>query len=210
MVCRVYCRHQRGLRHLTSIPCLPTQCIGDGQRRSHRSFEVANECFRRVNLKRRSIYPRRYIIANRVWHFCHPATHLPPAITPAGEDTEIQPRSRIGHQCRGRVLDQLSATTPALSSSETKKMSSTPFLPSTLPLLPLAPPQVLFPYLQVIVPLQSTHLALVLNSIAQNAKTHKIEDAGGLLAVVPVIEIERRVGRWACGEYDYDVCPDDR
>lgn len=89
-------------------------------------------------------------------------------------------------------------------------MSSTPFLPSTLPLLPLAPPQVLFPYLQVVVPLQSTHLALVLNSIAQNAKTHKIEDAGGLLAVVPVIEIERRVGRWACGECLCDIYDDDR
>ena len=78
---------------------------------------------------------------------------------------------------------------------------STPFLPSNLPLLPLPPPQVLFPHLQVTIPLPSTHLALVLNSIAQNAKDQKVEDGARLVAVVPVVEIERRVGRWACGEY---------
>ncbi|ORX37547.1 Lon protease C-terminal proteolytic domain-domain-containing protein [Kockovaella imperatae] len=77
-------------------------------------------------------------------------------------------------------------------------MSSSPFLPSTLPLLPLPPPQVLYPNLQVSVPLPSAQLALVLNSIADNAKTQKAEDSGRMIAVVPVVEIERRVGRWAC------------
>lgn len=71
------------------------------------------------------------------------------------------------------------------------------FLPSTLPLLPLPPPQVLFPYLRVSVVLPSQELALVLNSIAENARTQKVDDGSRLIAVVPVVEIERRVGRWA-------------
>jgi hypothetical protein len=71
------------------------------------------------------------------------------------------------------------------------------FLPSTLPLLPLPPPQVLFPYLRVTLTLSSQQLAVVLNSIAENARNQKIDDGARLLAVVPVVEIERRVGRWA-------------
>lgn len=71
------------------------------------------------------------------------------------------------------------------------------FLPSTLPLLPLPPPQVLFPYLRVSVILPASQVALVLNSISENARIQKLEDGSRLLAVVPVVEIERRVGRWA-------------
>jgi ATP-dependent Lon protease len=71
------------------------------------------------------------------------------------------------------------------------------FLPSTLPLLPLPPPQVLFPYLRVTLTLSSQQLAVVLNSIAENARNQKIDDGARMLAVVPVVEIERRVGRWA-------------
>lgn len=71
------------------------------------------------------------------------------------------------------------------------------FLPSTLPLLPLPPPQVLFPYLRVSVTLPPPQVALVLNSIAENARQQKVDDGSRLLAVVPVVEIERRVGRWA-------------
>jgi len=71
------------------------------------------------------------------------------------------------------------------------------FLPSTLPLLPLPPPQVLFPYLRVTLTLTSPQLAVVLNSIAENARNQKLDDGARLLAVVPVVEIERRVGRWA-------------
>lgn len=71
------------------------------------------------------------------------------------------------------------------------------FLPSTLPLLPFPPPQVLFPYLRVSLVLPAQQLALVLNSIAENTRTQKLDDGSRLLAVVPVVEIERRVGRWA-------------
>lgn len=78
---------------------------------------------------------------------------------------------------------------------------STPFLPSTLPLLPLHPPQILYPHLQVTITLPSSHLALVLDSISDNARDQKVEDSVRMLAVVPVVEIERRIGRWACGEW---------
>ena len=74
---------------------------------------------------------------------------------------------------------------------------TTQYLPSTLPLLPLPPPQVLFPYLRVSLSLSSAQLNVVLKAIADNARIQKLEDSVKLLAVVPVVEIERRVGRWA-------------
>jgi len=74
---------------------------------------------------------------------------------------------------------------------------TTQYLPSTLPLLPLPPPQVLFPYLRVSLSLNSAQLNVVLKAIADNARLQKLEDSVKLLAVVPVVEIERRVGRWA-------------
>jgi ATP-dependent Lon protease len=74
---------------------------------------------------------------------------------------------------------------------------TTQYLPSTLTLLPLPPPQVLFPYLRVSLSLNSAQLAVVLKSIADNARVQKLDDSVKLLAVVPVVEIERRVGRWA-------------
>lgn len=78
---------------------------------------------------------------------------------------------------------------------------STPFLPSTLPLLPLPPPQLLFPYLRVTVPLTAAQVSVVLKSVTENAKAQKLDDGSSrVIAVVPVIEHERRVGRWACGE----------
>ncbi|RSH93124.1 hypothetical protein EHS25_007477 [Saitozyma podzolica] len=76
--------------------------------------------------------------------------------------------------------------------------STTPFLPSTLPLIPLPPPQVLYPHLRVTLPLRPSHLAVVLSSIAENAQNQKIEDGARLVGVVPVVESERRIGRWAC------------
>ena len=75
----------------------------------------------------------------------------------------------------------------------------TPFIPSTLPLVPLLPPQVLFPYLQVTVTLPASHLSVILQSVAKNATDQKVEEGANIVAVVPVVEIERRVGRWACG-----------
>jgi ribosomal protein S27AE len=78
---------------------------------------------------------------------------------------------------------------------------TTPFLPSTLPLLPLPPPQLLFPYLRVTVPLTTAQVSVVLKSVTDNAKVQKLDDANSrVIAVVPVIEHERRVGRWACGQ----------
>lgn len=77
---------------------------------------------------------------------------------------------------------------------------TTPFLPSTLPLFPLPPSQLLFPHLSITTTIPGTHLAVVLNSIAENVKTTKGEDGSRMVAVVPVYEIDRRVGRWACGE----------
>lgn len=80
---------------------------------------------------------------------------------------------------------------------------STLFLPSTLPLLPLPPPQVLFPYLRVSLILTAQQTALVLNSISENSRAQKLAEGSNsspgsrLIAVVPVVEIERRVGRWA-------------
>jgi len=80
-------------------------------------------------------------------------------------------------------------------------MSSTPFLPSTLPLFPLPPPQVLYPHLQVTATIPSSNLSTLLNSIAENVRDRKEEDGAKMVAVVPVVEIDRRVGRWACGEF---------
>jgi len=74
---------------------------------------------------------------------------------------------------------------------------STQYLPSTLALLPLPPPQVLFPYLRVSLSLNAAQLNVVLKSIADNARVQKLDDGVKLLAVVSVVEIERRVGRWA-------------
>lgn len=74
---------------------------------------------------------------------------------------------------------------------------TTQYLPSTLALLPLPPPQVLFPYLRVSLSLTQAQLTVVLKSIADNARHQKLDDGVKLLAVVPVVEIERRVGRWA-------------
>jgi len=65
----------------------------------------------------------------------------------------------------------------------------------------LPPPQLLYPYLTISVPLSSSHLALVMDSIADNVRDQKVEDAARMIAVVPVVEIERRIGRWACGEF---------
>lgn len=82
---------------------------------------------------------------------------------------------------------------------------STPFLPSTLPLLPVPGPQLLFPFLSANITLNSAQVTVVVISITDNAKKHKLDDQTGgadarLVAVVPVLEIERRVGRWDCGE----------
>ena len=72
------------------------------------------------------------------------------------------------------------------------------FLPSTLPLFPLAPPYLLYPSLTLSIPITPSHLSALLDSINQNATHQKSTgDAARTVAVVPVVEIERRVGRWA-------------
>lgn len=81
---------------------------------------------------------------------------------------------------------------------------STSFLPPTLPLLPLPPPQVLYPFLHVSLTLPAGHIATLLHSIAENVKERKGEEGSRMVAVVPVYEIDRRVGRWACGMFQPD------
>ncbi|KAK8849818.1 ATP-dependent protease La [Kwoniella newhampshirensis] len=77
---------------------------------------------------------------------------------------------------------------------------TTPLLPSSLPLIPLPPPQVLYPHLRATISLTSTQLAQVLESVAQNAGKERSGQGGEgrVVGVVPVVEIERRVGRWGC------------
>lgn len=96
-------------------------------------------------------------------------------------------------------------------------MSSTPFLPATLPLLPLPPPYVVFPHLTISYTLSAVQAAVVIQSISENARKHKshsglpsAKQAGGtdiasgdmdrMVGCVPVVDIERRIGRWATGE----------
>ena len=102
---------------------------------------------------------------------------------------------------------------------------SLPFLPPTLPLLPLATPQLLFPFLSVSIQLKEDEIALILKAVGENghldapspasrANTQGVKEgdkpedrvwegkkvlAKGerMVAVVPVLEIERRIGRWA-------------
>ena len=118
----------------------------------------------------------------------HPETSSLTFVTPAYSIVQCGLRSTNPHVCK------------SLDREHNMSMSSPPFLPSTLPLLPLPPSQVLYPNLQVSISLLSSHLSLVLISIAENAKAQKVENGGRMIAVVPVVEIERRVGRWACGE----------
>ncbi|WWD20449.1 ATP-dependent protease La [Kwoniella shandongensis] len=76
---------------------------------------------------------------------------------------------------------------------------TTPFLPSSIPLVPLPPPQVLFPHLRASIPLTSTQLSLVLESVQTNSEKER-KKVGGVegrtVGVVPVLDIDRRVGRW--------------
>ena len=73
------------------------------------------------------------------------------------------------------------------------------FLPASLPLLPLSPPQLLYPFLTVTLNLPTAQLDLLLDAIKANVGKHQLENAA-FVAVVPVVEIERRVNRWATGK----------
>ncbi|WVQ84837.1 ATP-dependent protease La [Cryptococcus sp. DSM 104549] len=75
-----------------------------------------------------------------------------------------------------------------------------PLIPSSLPLVPLPPPQVLYPFLRASIPLTSTQLALVLDALphdkAEKNKDVEVRVDGQIVGVIPVAEGERRVGRW--------------
>ncbi|WWC66051.1 ATP-dependent protease La [Kwoniella dejecticola CBS 10117] len=75
---------------------------------------------------------------------------------------------------------------------------TTPLLPSSLPLIPLRPPQVLFPHLRASIPLSSTQLALVLDAVQSNLGGKGGNGERGIVGVVPVADHDRRVGRWGC------------
>ncbi|WVW87102.1 ATP-dependent protease La [Kwoniella bestiolae CBS 10118] len=75
---------------------------------------------------------------------------------------------------------------------------TTPLLPSSLPLIPLPSPQVLYPHMGLTIPLSTTQLTLVLNAVQSNLNGKGGNGERGMVGVVPVAEGDRRVGRWAC------------
>ncbi|WRT69873.1 ATP-dependent protease La [Kwoniella shivajii] len=75
---------------------------------------------------------------------------------------------------------------------------STPLLPSSLPLLPLSPPQVLFPHLRATIPLTSSQLALVFDAVQSNLGGKGGNGERGMVGVIPVDKSDRRIGRWGC------------
>ncbi|WWC95654.1 ATP-dependent protease La [Kwoniella sp. B9012] len=75
---------------------------------------------------------------------------------------------------------------------------TTPLLPSSLPLIPLPPPQVLYPHMGITIPLSTTQLAQVLNAVQSNLGGKGGNGERGMVGVVPVAEGDRRVGRWGC------------
>ncbi|WVR07914.1 ATP-dependent protease La [Kwoniella sp. DSM 27419] len=73
-----------------------------------------------------------------------------------------------------------------------------PLLPSALPLVPLSPPQVLFPHLRATLSLTSVQLALVLDAVAENLGGKGGNGERQMVGAVPVLDHDRRVGRWGC------------
>lgn len=81
-------------------------------------------------------------------------------------------------------------------------MAKQPYLPPTLPLLPVQRPHVLYPFLQVHVPLTTDAVNSILATITEQADLHKTDPRDRIVAAVPVDDNDRRLGRWACGECD--------
>lgn len=79
-------------------------------------------------------------------------------------------------------------------------MAKQPYLPPTLPLLPVQRPHVLYPFLQVHVPLTTDAVNSILATITEQADLHKTDPRDRIVAAVPVDDNDRRLGRWACGE----------
>ncbi|WWC73858.1 ATP-dependent protease La [Kwoniella pini CBS 10737] len=75
---------------------------------------------------------------------------------------------------------------------------TTPLLPSSLPLIPLRSPQVLFPHLRASIPLSSTQLSLVIDAVQSNLGGKGGNGERGMIGIVPVADHDRRVGRWGC------------
>ncbi|WWC92630.1 ATP-dependent protease La [Kwoniella dendrophila CBS 6074] len=75
---------------------------------------------------------------------------------------------------------------------------TTPLLPSSLPLIPLSPPQVLFPHLRASIPLTSNQLTSVLDAVQSNLGGKGGNGERGMIGVIPVADGDRRVGRWGC------------
>lgn len=80
-------------------------------------------------------------------------------------------------------------------------MAKQPYLPPKLPLLPVGRPHVLYPFLQVHVPLTTDAVNSILATITDQADIHKTDPRDRVVAAVPVDDNDRRLGRWACGTY---------
>lgn len=79
-------------------------------------------------------------------------------------------------------------------------MSKQTYLPPTLALFPLPKPLVLYPFLQVTVPVATEVVGHLLATISEQNEAAKADSRDRFVAAVPVSEGDRRVGRWACGE----------
>ncbi|OCF34404.1 ATP-dependent protease La [Kwoniella heveanensis BCC8398] len=75
---------------------------------------------------------------------------------------------------------------------------TTPLLPSSIPLIPLQKPRLLYPHLPASIPLSSTQLGLVLDAVSKNLGGKGGNGERRVVGVVPVVDGDRRVGRWAC------------
>ncbi|WVQ95874.1 ATP-dependent protease La [Kwoniella sp. CBS 9459] len=75
---------------------------------------------------------------------------------------------------------------------------TTPLLPSSIPLIPLPKPNLLYPHLPASIPLSSVQLGLVLDAVSRNLGGKGGNGERRVVGVVPVLEGDRRVGRWAC------------
>ncbi|WVF68322.1 ATP-dependent protease La [Kwoniella sp. CBS 6097] len=75
---------------------------------------------------------------------------------------------------------------------------TTPLLPSSIPLIPLQKPHLLYPHLPASIPLSSTQLGLVLDAASKNLGGKGGNGERRVVGVVPVVDSDRRVGRWAC------------
>lgn len=78
-------------------------------------------------------------------------------------------------------------------------MAKSTYLPPTLALLPLPKPHVLYPFLQVTVTLPTEVVGHILATISEQTEANKLDSRDRFVAVVPVSDGDRRVGRWACG-----------